>query len=276
MPGEELEDGLLAAQKLHALGIGSILTNLGENVTREEDAEEVTRHYVGALDRIAASGINAHISVKLTQLGLDMGAELCYEKLARLVQCADRHGNVVWIDMESSPYVDRTIALFKRARSESRNVGLCLQAYLYRTASDLAGLLPLGPTIRLVKGAYNEPRHVAFADKASVDANFFALAVRLLDGEPRRQGAFGAFATHDGRLIDRIRRHAREHDVSPKTYEFDMLYGIKGALQRGLRDEGEQVRILVSYGAYWFPWYMRRLAERPANVLFVARNLIGA
>lgn len=123
MPGEELEDGLLAAQKLHALGIGSILTNLGENVTREEDAEEVTRHYVGALDRIAASGINAHISVKLTQLGLDIGAELCYEKLARLVQCADRHGNVVWIDMESSPYVDRTIALFRRAGSEITKCG---------------------------------------------------------------------------------------------------------------------------------------------------------
>jgi proline dehydrogenase len=225
--------------------------------------------------KVAAAGLDAQVSVKPTQLGLDFDQALAERHLDRLLECADRYGNFLWIDMESSPYVDRTLALYRRARARSARVGLALQAYLYRTAQDLEALLPLGPAIRIVKGAYLEPPEVAYPKRSDVDENFYRLCVRLLSPEAREAGALLHIATHDTALARRILDHARRHDVPQASYEVAMLYGIGVAQQRRLVADGHRVRVLISYGEHWFPWYMRRLAERPANVWFVVKNAFG-
>lgn len=275
MPGERLEDAMAAAAQQQALGIAAILTRLGENVTRAEEADEVTRHYLDALDRIQAGGLDAQISVKPTQLGLDLDRDLCYRNLQRLVDRAAERGNFVWIDMESSPYVDRTLDLFRRTRARSSRVGIAIQAYLYRTEKDLESLLPLGSAVRLVKGAYLEPPQVAFPKRADVDANYYRLACRLLGDEARHAGTLVHFATHDTALIDRLHSCIAGQNVPATAYEFAMLYGIQRPLQLRLAQSGRHVRVLISYGEFWFPWYMRRLAERPANVWFVLKNLVA-
>ena len=196
MPGERLEDAMAAAARLQAEGIGAILTHLGENLTSAGDAEDVTRHYLHALDQIHAAGLDAHISVKPTQLGLDFDPAFCERNLQRLIDRAAGYRNFVWMDMESASYVDATLALFRRARERSPLVGVALQAYLYRTERDLAGLLPLGPALRLVKGAYLESPRVAFPRKRDVDANFYRLACRILN-EHERPGSLFHIATHD-------------------------------------------------------------------------------
>jgi proline dehydrogenase len=275
MPGERVEDALAAAEEIRRQGASVMLTELGENLTRAEEAEDVTRHYLEVLDRVDAAGLDAQVSVKLTQLGLDLGGDLCERNLLRLVERSDAFGRMLWIDMESAPYVDRTLEQFRRARAVSRQVGVCLQAYLYRTAQDLETLLPLGPAIRLVKGAYREPPALAFPRKADVDTNFLRLAVRLLDREAIAAGAFLGIATHDAALIGRLEQHIEAAAVSESACEFEMLYGIQRALQARLLAAGRRLRVLISYGEHWFPWYMRRLAERPANMLFVARSLLS-
>lgn len=273
MPGESAEAALREAEELEVRGIGSVLTLLGENVSEAAEAREVLDHYVGVLEDVADRELDAEISVKLTHMGLDLDRELARANLEHLVERAKERGSFVWIDMEASPYVDATLELFRRTRAAHANVGVCLQSYLYRTADDLESLLPLRPAIRLVKGAYSEPDHLAFPKKRDVDANFLELARRLLD-EERRDGAVRpAFATHDGALIGRIRGMAGERGLTPSACEFQMLYGIGRAEQRRLAAEGHPVRVLISYGEEWFPWYMRRLAERPANVWFVVRSL---
>jgi len=275
MPGERLEDAMAAANAQQAHGVGTIFTRLGENLTRVDEAEEVTAHYLDVLDKVQRAGLRAQISVKPTQLGLDLDKELCFRNLRRLVERADARDNFVWIDMESSPYVDPTLDLFRRVRAQSPRVGVALQAYLYRTAKDVEALIPLGAAIRLVKGAYLEPASVAFPKKADVDSNFYTLACRLLAEDARRAGGLLHIATHDPLLADRLATFVDQHRVPTSAYEYAMLYGIQRALQQRLVGAGRPLRVLIAYGEYWFPWYMRRLAERPANVGFVIRNIFA-
>ena len=274
MPGEGLEDALEATRQLQEKGASAVLTQLGENVADADEAEAVRRHYLDVLDQAAARGLDAQISVKPTQLGLDLDAKLCLAHLTSLLERAERNGSFVWIDMESSTYVDATLALYRQARAGSKRVGVCLQAYLRRTPADLESLLPLRPALRLVKGAYQEPPERAFPRKADVDAAYFALAARAL-GASGADAEILAIGTHDARLVQRLRATIAERRLPRSAYEFEMLYGIQRALQSQLVADGLPLRVLISYGAYWFPWYMRRLAERPANVWFVARNLFS-
>lgn len=275
MPGERLADALAAAEQLREIGLAAVLTELGENVATEAEVAAVRQDYEDILRGAAEARLPAQISVKLTHLGLDLSDTLCRDQVRRLAEVARRLGNVVWIDMEGSAYTDRTLDLFRRVRREHDNVGVCVQAYLYRTAQDLDRLADLAPAIRLVKGAYQEPASLAFPKKRDVDENYFALACRLLEDDRFRRGAGPAFGTHDLPLIRRITDHAQRHQVPRDAFEIQMLYGIRRADQRTLAQEGFTVRVLVSYGAAWFPWYMRRLAERPANVWFVIRSIFG-
>jgi proline dehydrogenase len=275
MPGERLEDAMAAASQQQAQGIGTIFTKLGENLTRADEAEEVTQHYLGVLDKVKASGLRAQVSVKPTQLGLDLEKELCFRNLQRLVDRAADHDNFIWIDMEGSPYVDPTLELFRRTRARSPRIGIAIQAYLYRSEQDIESLIPLGSAIRLVKGAYLEPPAIAYPKKADVDENYYKLACRLLADDARRAGGMLHIATHDPRLADRLAAFADQHQVPKSEYEYAMLYGIQRSLQQRLVQSGRQVRVLIAYGEYWFAWYMRRLAERPANVWFVAKNLFS-
>ena len=275
MPGERIEDAMAAASDQQTRGIGTIFTRLGENLTRVEEAEEVTLHYLDVLDRIRSANLDAQISVKPTQLGLDLDKELCFGNLQRLVERAGARNNFVWVDMESSPYVDPTLDLFRRVRARSPLIGIALQAYLYRTAADVESLLPLGSAIRLVKGAYLEPPEIAYPKKADVDENFYTLACRLLSDEAQRSGTLLHIATHDPTLVARLNAFIEAHRVPKSAYEYAMLYGIQRPLQDRLVRAGEPLRVLIAYGEYWFPWYMRRLAERPANVWFVVRTMFG-
>lgn len=273
MPGEDFSAALDAARRFAGAGIGTVLTKLGENVTTLAEAESVQRHYLEALRDIHQAALPAQISVKLTQLGLDVDRAACERALRSLVAGAAEGGSTLWIDMEDSSYTDVTLEVFRRVRSERPNVGLCLQAYLRRTPADLEALLPLEPAIRLVKGAYAEPAAVAFPSKRDVDAAYYALAGRLLE-QAARGKAKPVFGTHDMRLVGRIRARAADLGVPLRGCEYHLLYGIRERDQRALAAEGEVVRVLVSYGSAWFAWYMRRLAERPANVWFVLKNLI--
>jgi proline dehydrogenase len=275
MPGERLEDAMAAASAQQTRGIGTIFTRLGENLTRAEEAEEVTQHYLDVLDRVQQAGLHAQISVKPTQLGLDLDRGMCAANLQRLVERAGERDNFVWVDMESSPYVDPTLELFTQARARSARVGVALQAYLFRTEKDLEALVPLGSAIRLVKGAYLEPPSIAHPKKADVDENFYRLACRLLGADAQRAGCLLHIATHDSRLVDRLKTYIWQYKVPKTAYEYAMLYGIQRPLQQRLVQGGEPLRVLIAYGEYWFPWYMRRLAERPANVGFVLRNIFS-
>jgi proline dehydrogenase len=212
--------------------------------------------------------------VKLTQLGLDLSPDLCFEHLKTII-AREKKESTVWIDMESSAYVNATLGMYRRAITAFPNVGVCLQAYLFRTKGDLAGLLPLRPAIRLVKGAYAEPPNVAYPKKSDVDENYFALAQELLRARKENRCARAAFATHDAGLIRRIFDFASREGFAEKDLEVQMLYGIQRAEQERLAGEGCGMNVLISYGSYWYPWFVRRLAERPANMWFMARNLFA-
>ena len=273
MPGERLEDAIAAAHSLDKQRIVAALSLLGENVTDATEAEKESLHYVEILDRLRDAGLATEVSVKLTHLGLDLDPELCYRNLKRVV---DRATNgVVWIDMEQSAYVDRTIALFNRVHANSPRVGICVQAYLYRTAKDVEQLIAAGAAIRLVKGAYKEAKDVAFPKKHDVDTNFARLAVHLLSDEARKRGVRAAIATHDTNLIYPTAAHARKVGASKNEYEFQMLYGIQRAEQLRLAHEGFKILVLICYGTHWYPWFMRRMAERPANAWFALKNIIS-
>ena len=274
MPGETSGAAIVEAVRLSALRITSLLSLLGENVTEVDEAADVTRHYQAVLEEIAGRDLDAEISVKPTQLGIDIGHDVAAGNLEGILTTAERHRRFVWIDMESSGYVDRTLDLYRAARSRHVNTGICLQAYLYRTAEDLAALLPIDPSIRLVKGAYAEPREVAFPRKKDVDENYLLLAQALLD-EVLRGGVRAAFATHDEGLILKIQEEAAQRGITLGDLEFQMLYGIGTTKQKELAVQGYKVEVLISYGTAWFPWYMRRLAERPANLWFVMRKMVS-
>ena len=273
MPGERLDDALAAAEQLRGAGMGTVLTRLGESVTDPAEAAAVAAHYVDVLDQVPRRSLDVQISVKLTQLGLDIDGEQCHLHLRALVERAAAHRNFVWIDMEQHQYVDATLEQYRRVLVEFPNVGVCLQAYLHRTEKDLASLLPLGGGIRLVKGAYLEPASIAFPRKKDVDANYVALGKRMLAADARAARCQAVFGTHDPAMISTLQSFAAATGVPAAGYEFDLLYGIQPRIQRQLARTGHRIRVLVSYGDFWFPWYMRRLAERPANVWFVARSL---
>lgn len=273
MPGEELEDALAAAQVLTADKLGSVLTKLGENLTAQRDADAVRDHYLEVFDQVKARGLPAHVSVKPTQLGLDFSQSACAEHLETLARAAEATGIYFWLDMEDSSYVDRTLALYRRLRGRHEKVGIALQAYLRRTPQDLAALLPIKPTVRLVKGAYAEPPHVAFPAKRDTDFAYYELAAQLLDAAAVEE-AFPIFGTHDLALIERLVDKAKRAGVKKDGFEIHMLYGIRMAEQKALAARGHTVKTLISYGSSWFPWYMRRLAERPSNVWFVAKSLL--
>jgi proline dehydrogenase len=256
-------------------GVASVFTRLGENVKDRSEADAVARHYLEVIDRIRAAGLSCEPSIKLTQLGLDIDREFAYGHLRSLAARAQANGSYLWIDMEQSPYVDVTLDLTRRLKQEFAAVGVCLQAYLFRTRQDLEDMTSRGIGIRLVKGAYNEPAAVAFPKKSDVDANYLALAQVMLGAGARAAGSRAVFGTHDLDLIAAIRSHAQSTSVKPAGYEFHMLYGIQRPAQLRLARDGAAVRVLIAYGEYWFPWYMRRLAERPANVWFVVKSLFG-
>jgi proline dehydrogenase len=279
LPGERLDDALAAARRLAESGVTSLITHLGENVGERAEAAAVTRDYLNILERIHAASLPAEISVKLTQLGLDIDRDFCFANLMQLVEASAAANSSapksVWIDMEQSAYVEATLDLHRRAREALPNVGVCVQAYLRRTAEDVESLVAMGAAVRLVKGAYSEPPEIAFEKKSDVDENFFRLSQSLLSPEARRAGVRAAIGTHDRSLIARISSWAASQGIPQKEVEFAMLYGIQRGEQLRLAREGYRSCVLISYGSYWFPWYMRRLAERPANIWFVARNLFS-
>jgi proline dehydrogenase len=274
MPGEEIADALGAAVDLQVLGIGTLYTKLGEAIEDPAGAQAVHDHYVELLERIADAEIDGEISVKPTQLGLDIDEDVCLGHLRSLAAAAGAKGSYLWIDMEDSSYVDRTLDLYQRLRASHVNTGICLQAYLRRTAKDLERLLPLAPAIRLVKGAYDEPKAVAFRSKKEVDANFLGLSVTMLRESRTRPGMRVGLGTHDVDLVEQIATHAAAAGIGKDAFEVQMLYGIRAKEQRRLARSGYRVQTLIAYGAAWYRWYMRRLAERPANVLFAIRQLL--
>ncbi len=272
MPGEHLDDAIRAAAELGKEGIATTLTQLGENLRSEAEAGEVLEHYGRVLAAISAKGIDAEVSVKPTQLGLDFGVAAARDRIASLARATS---SMLWIDMEGSQYVDATLDIFRSLRGEGMNVGVCLQSYLHRTAADLEALLPLDPSIRIVKGAYQEPATVAMARKSDVDRSFVQITSRLL--RARAQGGKGrpVIATHDPRMIAEAGRMAVELGLAKGSFEHALLFGIARSEQQRLARNGHRVRVLISYGEAWFPWYMRRLAERPANLWFVAKQIAG-
>ena len=274
MPGERLEDALDASERIRAQGMGTVVTFLGENVSDAQAARAVADHYLEVLDQIAARGLDTQVSVKLTQLGLDLGVDACLANTRRIAERARATGNVLWVDMEGSAYTQVTLDVFRALRAEFENTGLCVQAYLRRTAADLDALLEIPARIRLVKGAYREPPAIAFESKAEVDASYAALGALMVGAAAPPSGTTQVFGTHDSALIEDLRRAAIAAG-SEREIEFHLLYGIRSDEQQRLAREGVKVRVLISYGTHWYPWFVRRLAEKPSNVWFVFRNLFG-
>ena len=272
MPGETTEDAIQAAKGLSGFSIPTVFTKLGENITSLLEAYNTTEHYLKLLDDIEKEKLDTEISVKLTQIGFDLSLEETYKNIVRIITKSALMKKIVWIDMEGSSYTQPTINFYHRVKNNYSNVGLCLQAYLYRTEKDLAGLTAINANIRLVKGAYKEPDSVAFKSKSLVDENYFNLSKILLK-QVKEKNILAAFATHDMFLIDRIQKEAVILGLDKSKFECQMLYGIRVNDQKKLAQTGNKVRVLISYGESWYPWYLRRLAERPANILFVIKNL---
>jgi proline dehydrogenase len=274
MPGEDVESALAAADRYRTLHRGTLFTHLGENLSGLDEADSEAEHYLGLIDQVRSRGIDGEISVKLTHLGFDLDLERTFAHLERLCARASEAGQTVWIDMESSAYCEGTVDFYARLLARHKNTGLCLQAYLRRTPADLQRLIPLEPRIRLVKGAYAEPEDVAFQARHDVDTAYLGLTVSMLDavksGRPVRIG----LGTHDLRLVEQAAAHAEALGLGRAAFEVQMLYGIREKEQRRLVDEGYTLRTLISYGEAWYPWYVRRLAERPANVLFALRQMV--
>jgi proline dehydrogenase len=274
MPGESMEDALAAAETFKPAGIGVLITHLGENLNDLADAQAVSDNYHALLDEIERRGLDGELSVKLTQLGLDLDPEAPIKHVLGLSDHAARHGGTLWIDMEGSAYTDRTLQSYRRLQEEKGNIGLCLQAYLRRTPADLETLLPLKPAIRLVKGAYDEHAAIAFRHKAEVNDAYRVLALRMLPMAAAGDLKLG-LGTHDLTLIDEVADQARTAGYPITSFEVEMLYGIRSGEQRRLANEGYRVRDLISYGDAWYAWYLRRLAERPANIMFALRQVFG-
>jgi proline dehydrogenase len=272
--GDTIDDVIAVIRDANRRGLTTTLDHLGENTETEAQAIAAADDYLAALDHIAATGVQSHVSVKLTQLGLDLGTGFCRKNVARVAARAQAIGSFMRIDMESSDYTDRTLEILYALREDYHDVGVVVQAYLYRSRSDVEALIDAGVPVRLCKGAYNEPASLAFPQKADVDQNMIDLMHLLLSARARASGARLAMATHDEKLIEATKAYAAAHDIPPIAYEFQMLYGVRPALQQRLADEGYGMRVYVPYGTEWYPYYMRRLAERPANVWFIISNLL--
>jgi proline dehydrogenase len=275
MPGEDAQAALDAATRFRTDGIGVLFTRLGENVTTLQEADATADHYHEFLGRVAELGLGGELSVKLTQLGFDIDVDHCFALVERLAEAAARDDGVLWVDMEGSAYTEATIAFYERLKARHPNTGICLQAYLRRTAADVQRLLPLDPAIRLVKGAYDEPAAIAFRARREVDASFAALSVAMLEGRAAGRQVRIGLGTHDTALIEQVAGHAEALGLGKTAFEVQMLYGIRVDEQRRLAREGYVVRDLIAYGPAWYAWYMRRLAERPANVVFAVRQILG-
>ena len=268
--GESLDECVPVLRRLNGIGLLTNTTVLGEGVTDAGVAESIVRRYMAVLDRIEGELLRTNVAVKLTNLGLEFGEDVAYRNAARLVEHASQHANFVRIDMEESRYVDATLRIYRRLREAGHDrVGVVLQSYLYRSERDLADLLPLAPNLRIVKGAYLEPAGIAHPRKADVDRAYMRLVERAL-----RAQAYTAVATHDDRIIRRTIEFVTRHAIPPAAFEFQMLLGVRPQLQIDLARQGYRVRVAAPHGPEWYPYLMRRLAERPANVLFVARNLL--
>ncbi len=274
MPGEEFEDALKVAVEWKPRKIGALFTQLGENITDLAEAGAVVQHFEMVLKRAVEAKVDPVISVKPTHVGLDIDAAAALANLHTLAGAAEKAGGWLWIDMEGSAYTDATLDLYTAVRKKHQHVGLAMQAYLYRTANDVARLLELKPSIRLVKGAYAEPADRAFPAKRDVDANYLALCTFMLP-ELKRDRLRLVLGTHDVPLIRRITSFGDALGIEREKIEVNMLYGIQGDALVQLAKEGHTARQLIAYGPAWYGWYIRRLAERPANVLFVARQMVG-
>jgi proline dehydrogenase len=269
--GERIEDAITAARALEARGLRLTLDYLGESVTTTAQATAATREYLRLIDDIVDSGIERNISLKLSQLGLAIDRATCVDNVRRILAPAGRHEFFVRIDMEHSEYTEVTLEVFETLWSlDYRNIGVVLQSYLFRTDRDLHRMNELGARVRLVKGAYKEPASVAYQQKADVDAAYLRQMRLLLD-----HGVDPAFATHDMALVDEIKAYAAERGVARDRYEFQMLYGVRRDLQASFVADGYRMRIYVPFGREWFPYFMRRLGERPANVMFVLRAILS-
>ncbi len=275
MPGVDPESALSAGTQFQIKGIGTLYTRLGENLTRIEEADEVAAHYLGVMDQVRARRLDGEVSLKLTQLGFDLDVERTFEHAAALASRAAENGKTLWVDMEGSAYAEDTIAFYERLKAAHPNTGICLQAYLRRTAADIQRILPLQPEIRLVKGAYAEPADIAYTTRHDVDANYLALSVAMLEAARAGRKIRIGLGTHDVGLIEQVATHAAALGLSRTSFEVQMLYGIRVDQQHRLSTKGFRVRTLIAYGDAWYPWYMRRLAERPANILFALRQIFG-
>ena len=280
--GETADEAIAAIQRLNARGINATLDHLGESVTSEAAATRAADEYVSVLGRIQDCGARSNVSIKLTQMGLDLSQDFCLRNVRRIVEKAHALGTFVRIDMEGTPHTDATLAIFHALHREYDNVGIVLQSYLYRTEADLEAVLAEKGRVRLCKGAYQEPADKAYPRKAAVDANFVKLATVLLDrarlcppaDTAGRVPPIPAMATHDSKMVEAVKDYAAQQAVPREYYEFQLLYGIRRDLQEKLADEGYAVRVYVPYGTEWYPYFMRRLAERPANVWFFLTNLV--
>ena len=269
--GESAEEAIGAARGVAALGMTTTLDLLGESVTSLDKADAATRDYLAVIDAIIASGVERNISLKLTQLGLDVDKAIAIDNFRKILERAEPEGFFVRIDMENSPYIEVTMEIFEMLwRHGARQIGVVLQSALYRSEADLQTVNALGGRVRLVKGAYKEPKAVAYQKKADVDAAYARMLKTLLT-----EGHYPAIATHDPKMIALTRQIAREHNVAADRFEFQMLYGVRRDLQAMLVREGYRVRVYIPFGREWFPYFMRRLGERPANVMFVVRGILG-
>jgi proline dehydrogenase len=273
MPGETIEETMQAVRRLKSEGTPVILTYLGENVNSDAAADATVAEYEKLFAAIKADGVDAHVSIKLTQFGWDVDQKRALDRVRKMLALATQNKTDLAIDIESSPYVSSTIEAYETLAREAKNVALCLQAYLHRTPDDLKRLLPLPPYIRMVKGAYREPPTNALQARADISARYRELAATLLKARP--QGARVVLGSHDLDLVNQIRGDARGLGIPESAYEVQMLYGIQDAGRKQLAAEGVKTRVLISYGRAWFPWFMRRLAEKPANLWFVARNMFA-
>jgi proline dehydrogenase len=269
--GETLDEALAAVRRLNSRGISASLDLLGESVTNEREAHAAHDAYITILDRIRETGLDANVSVKLTAMGLDISEAVCVALMRDVIARAQRYATFVRLDMESSAYAERTLRLFEQCLYPGfeANVGIVLQSQLYRTAGDVRRAIALECRVRLCKGAYKEPASIAFPDKKDVDANFATCMRALLE-----RGKYPGIATHDADLISEARRFAAEHRIPPERFEFQMLYGVRRDLQERLVAEGYRMRVYVPFGTQWYPYLMRRLAERPANVAFITGNVL--
>ena len=267
--GEELDDAIEATRVLNGRHLQVALDHLGENVAAAQEAKAAAQGYITALERIKQTGVDANISIKLTALGLDISQQLCEQNVRAILEHAKRNSIFVCIDMEGSAYTEQTVDITLRVHQEFEHVGTVIQSYLYHSKKDVEQLIAQGVRVRLVKGAYKEPKEVAFQQKSEVDHNYVRLMMMLLS-----RGNYPAIASHDEAIINTTCKFARDNGISKSTFEFQMLYGIRRDLQEQLVSKGYNVRVYVPYGTQWYPYLMRRLAERPANLMFVLSNAL--